>query len=208
MSACGNALVLESTLPAPALLERLNTLHPQIYFTAAAAVDEGFRVRAASYRVYRYYDPILNPNLPVRRAAARLFRGRIDVRSFGRSVPGGEPQWRTFESVTVRSDRGGSTLELRAPSFVWGMVRKIVAAIRQVEAGQLDCGRLRDALAGRTRLMLPLAEPEPLILWDVAYDLDWSVRWRGPSKAQLRYRTTEAGVRRARDRVLAALEAE
>jgi tRNA U38,U39,U40 pseudouridine synthase TruA len=104
---------------------------------------------------------------------------------------------RTVDSLQVHRSRGGwFVVDIRAPSFVWGMVRKIIAALRKVEDGSLSLARLEEVLAGKRRLTLPLAEPDGLVLWDVRYPVRWSLTWGGPNRAQTRYLTEL--VRRAR----------
>ena len=86
-------------------------------------------------------------------------------------------------------------IEVRAPSFVWGMVRKIVAAFREVEAGRISLERLDAALEGRVRLTLPMAEPERLVLWEVEYAEPWDHHWAGPNRHQKQWeRETEEGL--------------
>ena len=75
-------------------------------------------------------------------------------------------------------------MEIRAPSFVWGMVRKIVAALREYDTGRLTLARLEAALAGRVRLTLPMAEPEGLVLWEVEYAIPWTLTWNGLNRHQ------------------------
>jgi tRNA pseudouridine(38-40) synthase len=135
-------------------------------------------------RTYRYFEAnhIQHPSRLTE--AAALFTGEIDVRSFGRSIPAAEPHWRTIDSVTIRTVPGGAVVEVQAPAFVWGMVRKIVATLREVDAGRLSPSRLKSALEGRARLTLPMAEPEPLLLWEVEYPFPWTVFWRGPNRPQ------------------------
>jgi tRNA pseudouridine38-40 synthase len=206
VSARGNALTLESSLDGPALLGALNGVSPEIWFVAATSVPEGFRVRGATRRVYRYFESGPIRDLGVRSEAARLFSGEVDIRSFGRGVPSGRSAAREIESVTVASVDGGAVVEVRAPSFVWGEVRKIIAALREVEAGRLTIPMLRRALAGSGRLTLPLAEPEPLVLWDVEYPIEWTVRWRGPNRNQTVRRRTERDRQWSRLRVLSSFD--
>jgi tRNA pseudouridine(38-40) synthase len=187
VSARANALVLSSDLPGRALLRAVNGGSPDIWFTAAAPVDDDFRVRRAVRRTYRYFDaePVRHPSQ--REAAARLFSGTIDARSFGRGLTRDLRVERTVESMSSTSHRGGSIIEVTAPSFVWGMVRKMVAAVREVDAGRLTLSALRAAVEGRTRLTLPMAEPEPLVLWNVEYPVRWEIEWNGPNRHQARY---------------------
>ena len=190
VSAVGNALGLHSPLAAPALLRSLNGIAPDIFFTAASEVPETFRVRGATRRTYRYFEPANGRDFSAWRDTAPRFSGPIDVRSFGRALPATEPVWRTVESVTVTLRPGGAIVEVQAPSFVWGMVRKIIAALREVEEGRLSVDRLEAALHGRARLTLPMAEPERLVLWEVEYPVPWQYRWTGPNRHQSRWETS------------------
>jgi tRNA pseudouridine38-40 synthase len=188
VSARANALALTSPLPAPALLRALNGLAPEVFFTEAREVDARFAVRSASWREYHYFEPSAG------RAPARwrellpnLSGKRIDVRSFGRSIPGVQPQWRPIDRVAVVERTGYFRFEIRAPGFVWGMVRKLVSAFRAVERGELPAEEFRSALEGRSRLALPLAEPERLLLWEVDFGLPRGVLAVRPSRGQRRY---------------------
>jgi len=184
VSARANALAVCSERSGDALLRGLNGIAPDIFGTAAAPISEEFRLRGALRRVYRYYEP--SPPSAVARwqRLSQLFRGTIDVRSFGRGLPGDRPVTRTVESVQVGEAPGGLVVELRAPSFVWGMVRKIIGALRECDRGRLPESRLRAAIEGRERLTLPLAEADRLILWEVEYPIPWTARWSGPNRHQ------------------------
>ena len=208
VSARANLLVLRSDLPSAELLRRMNAIAPELFFQRAASVDERFRVRHAAGRVYRYFEP-RRPEDPVRYArAARLFRGSVDAGSFGRGAPVGRPQGVPVASVVARPLGPGYVVEVRARSFVWGMVRKIVGALREVDAGRLSVAELSSAVAGRTRLTLPMAEPEGLVLWEVLHP---SVRWDPARPAPNAHQTSrfERSERAAwqRARVLRALSA-
>jgi tRNA pseudouridine(38-40) synthase len=185
----------------------MNGLSTRLFFTGAVGVPEAFRVRRALARTYRYFEPTppLDPDRWER--AARLFQGRIDVRSLGRAMPTPRPQWRPIDSVETSWTAEGALVEVRAPSFVWGMVRKIVGALREVDRERLSVARLTAALAGHERLTLPMAEPEPLVLWAVDLPVRWQYRWEGPNRHQQRYWATARAEARARQRVLGALDA-
>ncbi len=182
-------MALHSELSAVSLLRQLNGIDPAIYCTAASTVSASFRVRGATRRIYRYFEPGRGPEVRSWSRAAAEFRGPIDVRSFGRGIPAGAPVWRTVEEVTVAEVEGGLQVEIRAPSFVWGMVRKMVGALREHEAGRLSLRELGDAVRGKSRLTLPMAEPQGLVLWRVEYVEPWEFFWNGPNRHQLaRYR--------------------
>lgn len=200
VSARANALALWSEVPAPSLLRRLNTIAPEAFFTAASRIPTDFRVRGASRRVYRYFEPVEPVRVAEYHRALDLIRGRLDVRSFGRGIPARVPRWRTVESVVELPADGGRVIEVRAPSFVWGMVRKMVGALREVGSGRLSLVQLRAAIAGRERLTLPMAEPEGLVLWEVEYPLAWEIFWEGPNRYQASYlRASQEGLWRRRE---------
>lgn len=170
-----NALTLTSPLSGAVLLRALNGVSPEIFFSAARPVPDGFSVRTAKSRWYRYFEPAAGRDLERWKAGAALFREYVDVRSFGREVPSEAPVWRKIDGVTAVRGAGVIRVDLRAPSFVWREVRKIVAGLRAHDRGSLSLGDLQDAIEGRRRLTLPLAEPERLVLWEVRYDDDWEV---------------------------------
>jgi tRNA pseudouridine38-40 synthase len=181
VSARGNALVLRSPLPPASLLRALNGASPGVWFTDLAKVPERFRVRSAIDRTYRYWERAARSVPAVWRDAARILTGPIDARSFGRGVPPQAPRFRRVTLVRPRIDLGWLVLEVRGRSFEWGMVRKLVAGIREVEAGRLPLAELRSAVRGRRRLTLPMAEPERLVLWEVRHGVRWTHHTLGPA---------------------------
>lgn len=197
VSARANALALTSTLPAAALMRALNGIAPEIAFTAICEVPPEFSARAATGRWYRYFEPAEGHSMERWQAGAARFRGEIDVRSFGRDTPLERLTFRTIDSVRVhQSGARWLVVDIRAPSFVWGMVRKIIAALGKVDDGTLSLAALEAALRGERRLTLPLAPPEGLVLWNVRYPVQWFRTWGGPNRGQARYLT--GLVRRAR----------
>lgn len=205
VSARANAFVCSSDLTGPNLLRALNGISPDIFCTAATPVSEEFRVRNAESRTYRFFEAAGALDLVAWNRAAQVLVGTIDVRSFGRSLPLDLPVWRTVDLVSVRRSSRGAIVEIRARSFVWGMVRKMVGALRDHGAGHLSLEQLERAVCGESRLTLPMAEPEPLVLWEVAYPLAWAYSWSGPNRRQAaRARTVRNGCL-ARSQVLRAL---
>jgi tRNA pseudouridine38-40 synthase len=205
VSARGNALALSSPLRGDALLGALNGISAEIVFTDARPVDEGFRPRAAVSRVYRYLEAEpTGPPAAYREACAAVV-GTVDVRSFGRGLPAHRPALRVVTRFEAAQEGRGLVLEVEAPSFVWGMVRKLVAAVRQVAAGELDRATFRSALAGGPRLAVPLAEPEPLVLWDVSYGVPWTVHVRAFADRQRAYFRSERRAADVRHRLLERL---
>ncbi|MCI4349021.1 MAG: hypothetical protein L3J93_02220 [Thermoplasmata archaeon] len=175
VSARANALTLRSDLAGEDLLRALNGISPEIWFTRLARVPESFRPRSATERWYRYWERPARRVPPSWTEGAKLFQGEIDVRSFGRGVGAEAPSRRSIRAVEVGIRSGWLTVDIHARSFVWGMVRKIISALRAFESGALPIDRLRKAVEGTMRLPLPLAEPERLVLWEVTYPIPWEL---------------------------------
>jgi tRNA pseudouridine38-40 synthase len=184
VSARANALALASALDGRALLRVLNGLVPDVFFSAAEPVSPEFSPRRAMLRRYRYFEPAGGRDEAVWRRLLAHFVGPVDPRSFGRAVPPGAPARREVSEARVRREGPWLVVDLAAPSFVWGMVRKIVAAVRATASGTLPEAHLVDAIAGRRRLTLPLAEPDRLVLWEVVYPFEFRFERPGLSPRQ------------------------
>jgi tRNA pseudouridine38-40 synthase len=206
VSARGNALALTSSLEAPALLRALNGLAPEIRFTDARPIDPAFRVRSASHREYRYFVPGDWAGVERWSSWTGLFSGRsVDVRSFGRSIASAQPVWRTVDRAELHGGPHGYELRLRAPSFVWGMVRKIVGALQACAEGRIAPSDLAAATRGERRLSVPLAPAEPLVLWEVEYPGPWTAHADRFTRAQEAYLHRASREAEIRSRVVAQL---
>jgi tRNA pseudouridine38-40 synthase len=121
----------------------------------------GFNPRyAARYREYRYTvwngprDPLrertaLGVRIPLDTAAmarvGSIFIGRHDFQAFGASD---RSTVRTVMSVRVRRNGRTVTIDVRADSFLRGMVRRMVACLLEVGLGNMDEMMVRSALGG------------------------------------------------------------
>jgi tRNA pseudouridine38-40 synthase len=121
----------------------------------------GFNPRyAARYREYRY--TVWNgPRSPIRERSAlgvrapldtaamervgSVFIGRHDFSAFGATD---RSPVRTVRMVRVRRDGRLVTIDVRADSFLRGMVRRMVAVLLEVGLGKMDETAVRAALAG------------------------------------------------------------
>jgi tRNA pseudouridine(38-40) synthase len=200
-----NALLLTSPLSGAALLRAMNSVSAELFFSAARSVPTAFSVRTAHSRWYRYFEPSAGRDIDRWKAAAALFHDFVDVRSFGRDIPSEAPVWRKIDRVTVARGDGVLRVDLRAQSFVWREVRKIVGGLRAHDQGRLSIADLQDAVEGRRRLTLPLAEPERLVLWEVRYDDDWEVRAPASEGPYLRAATAAREAAAVRGAILDAL---
>ncbi len=206
VSARANALALSSDLDGRSLLHALNGVAPEIFFPHATEVPEAFRVRTPLWREYRYYLPLERIDRGRWPAWFPWFTGSpIDVRSFARGVASGTPVRRPIDEMELLDVGGTPVLRIRAPGFLWGMVRKIVSALEAVGEDRIPPATLFAALQGRARLTVPLAPAEPLVLWEVAHGVPFSLANERWPRRQGRYFRSEYELARSRERLLREL---
>jgi tRNA pseudouridine38-40 synthase len=136
-------------------------LPPDLSVSQVRRASAGFNPRyAARYREYRYtvwngpHSPLherfaLGVRVPLDTAAmaraGSVFIGRHDFRSFGAAD---RSPVRTVSMVRVRREGRLVTIDVRADSFLRGMVRRMVAVLLEVGLGKMDETVVRTALAG------------------------------------------------------------
>jgi tRNA U38,U39,U40 pseudouridine synthase TruA len=94
-------------------------------------------------------------------------------------MPRSTPTFRTVDAVEPKISLGWLVLDVRARAFAWGMVRKIVTALREVESGRLELADLSEAARGRRPLALSMAAPDRLVLWETKYPVRWAAKRTG-----------------------------
>jgi tRNA pseudouridine38-40 synthase len=138
---------------------------------ASTDVDGGFHAtHHAASRAYDYH--LYAPNVDVARAAAALamIEGTHDFADL--TAASDDETTRTVEATSATRDGDVVRLSVRADGFLWELVRRIVALVHAVAAGDRDRDAVERAL-GSDRLpdheRVGPAPPEPLVLTDVAY---------------------------------------
>jgi tRNA pseudouridine38-40 synthase len=164
VSAIGNVIAFNTRYDPDAVVGAFNDKARDVWAWATAVVPAAFHPRHAVERWYRYQ---LHDTLDLERlgAAGKQFEGEHEMDSFT-SDPLGKPH--RIRSVEVREANGVRFVDVRAPSFRRGMVRRIVAAMVAVARGSVTMEDLRGALRGAKRDFGSL-RPEPLTLMDVSY---------------------------------------
>lgn len=136
-------------------------LPPDLTVREVRRTTVGFNPRyAARYREYRYTvwngprSPIrertaLGVRVPLDTAAMErvgsVFVGRHDFSAFGATD---RSPIRTVRMVRVRREGRTVTIDVRADSFLRGMVRRMVAVLVEVGLGKMDETAVQAALAG------------------------------------------------------------
>jgi tRNA pseudouridine38-40 synthase len=167
----------------------LNAWLPEdIRVLSAARAAKGFHARFdAAGKQYRYFvwnDPAMNPlirhtawhvprplDLRAMRAAARLFPGRHDFKSFAASR---NYEMRSTLRTVSRCDmrRSGHLLTfiIEGDGFLYKMCRGIVGTLVQVGLGKFPPEEIRRMLATRDRRAAGMTAPaRGLVLWKVFY---------------------------------------
>jgi len=170
VSAIGNVIAFNGSLRPEAVVGAFNDKARDLWAWAYAEVPATFHPRHALERWYRYH---LYGDLSVEalREAGVLFPGQHDFRSFTSDPPAGSF---AVTRVDVSTSPDAIVVDVRAPSFRRGMVRRIVAAMVAHAQGTAGLADIRAALAG-TRHDFGSAPPEPLFLMDVSYGLPFHV---------------------------------
>ena len=169
------AFTYAGRLDAAGLEAALNgQLPPDIAIRDVRRTQPGFHPRrAARYREYRY--TVWNgPHRPLRERhalgvrvpldasamerAGQAFVGRHDFSAFG-VVIGDRSPVRTVHAVRVRRQGRLVTIDVRADSFLRGMVRRMMAVLLEVGLGRMDETAVRAALAGREPALDGAAAP-------------------------------------------------
>ncbi len=170
-SAIGNVVALNTDFKKGEMLKALNSNLRDIYFWGIAEVEDDFNPRHARQRWYRYHlDKDLD--LDMLREASGLFDGEHDFKSFCKKDD--KPTGRTVDSVTLSKNEEFIQFDIKAQSFLWHMVRRIVSAVVKYAVGEISGEDIENAL-GREERDLGLMPAHPLFLMDVSYGFEFDV---------------------------------
>jgi tRNA pseudouridine38-40 synthase len=164
VSALGNVIAFDGEAADAATVGRFNDAANEVWAWAVAELPPGFDPRKANARWYRYLLAGDHDAAKLREAA-QAFVGAHDFAAF--ASPDAERTRRRVDSLEVTPAEDGILIDVRAPSFLRGMVRRIVSALLAVESGDASPDDLRTALSTGSGDDLGLASAEPLVLMDV-----------------------------------------
>jgi len=186
----------EFKMPVGRLALALNAFLPaDIRVLSAARVPEKFHARFdATGKQYRYFvwnHPVMNPLLqnrawhfPVKldltkmRAAAKLFLGRHDFKSFaGTRSYEMKSNVRTLTRCDLKKSGPQLTFIIEGDGFLYKMCRGIVGTLVQVGHGKIPLEKAGDILVSRDRRAAGMTAPaHGLVLWKVFYSKSRSSR--------------------------------
>ena len=153
------------------IINQINDLLPQdIRILGSSRVPPGFKARYAYKRHYRY---VLCREVKDAWAvgkmqeAAHLMEGTHNYGNFSRRSE--RNPLRTVDSVQITPHGQVYLVDVVGESFLWNMVRKMVAVLLSVGKGELEVEDVQRFLdPSQPAAITPLA-PESLILMDVSY---------------------------------------
>ena len=189
----------EFKMPVARLALAINAFLPDdISVLAATRVPDAFHARFhAAGKQYRYSvwnHPAMNPLLlkrawhfPVQldlvkmRAAAKLFIGRHDFRSFaGTRSYEMTSNVRTLTRCDIKRSGPQLTFIIEGDGFLYKMCRGIVGTLVQVGQGKIPLAKVESILASRDRRVAGMTAPaHGLVLWKVFYSKSRSSRREG-----------------------------
>ncbi|MCK5217508.1 MAG: tRNA pseudouridine(38-40) synthase TruA [Methanosarcinales archaeon] len=147
-------------------------LPPSIWVWSSSEVPVDFDPRRdAISREYRYFICGECFNIALMRSASRLLKGTHDFSNFA-VINSDKSTLRTIERIDIRLAGRLITLDIKANSFLWHMVRKIVNALRMIGDERRDVEWLERML--HPKEFEEGLEPAPgygLLLKNVGYDI-------------------------------------
>lgn len=209
VSALGNVLAVNTSFRKNEIVQALNAKLNDIWFYKIAEVELDFKPRHAIQRKYRYILPEKGRNIGRLEKAAALFVGKHDFFNFSYNVAG-KNTIREINKISINKNKatmitnnirtrsvipaGIVTIDFEAPSFLWGMIRMLVAAMMEYEMGNTSLDEIKMGLdysqrynidrkmcddkqkspkRNRGKAIFGVAPPEGLILMNVDYDLSF-----------------------------------
>jgi len=191
VNALGNVVAVDTGFPPEGLVGAFNSVSREVVATGYAVAREGFDPRHARSRWYRYLDEPTGDLVTWRRYAG-LFVGEHDFASFTKAP---EETVRRIDRIEVSSREGWTAVDVWAQGFLWNMVRRVVAAIGALSAGDAVEADVVAALRGERRIDLGLAAPEGLTLMAIEYDFPFLGGLDGAAREALRRRSYEGRLR-------------
>ena len=180
----GQVIAFDTDRPDIAIPRAINEkLPPSIRMWSRAEVPDDFDPeRDALHRTYRYVLTGEQYDISRIRNAAKVFLGTHDFFNFTPSQTADTASdMRNIENIDVRIDGNYTIIDITANSFLWNMVRRMIAALAMVGCGDRDEEWLKDMLnpemfeEGMGQFSVNAAPACGLVLADVDYGK--TVKW-------------------------------
>ncbi len=173
VSSLGNVISFRTRFEPTEVCSAVNSKMEDVWAYSAVEVPEEFNPRAARQRWYRYYLAKRDQDLGVMRELASRFVGTHDFSGYAK-LDTRNPM-RRIDSIEVTDHRGlFFTLEFKAESFLWNMVRRIVWMVNEGASGRMP-GEVVGPSPPKRPVRIGLSPPEYLVLMDIDCGIDFPV---------------------------------
>jgi len=170
VSALGNVVSFKTDFSLGSLCSALNSGLDDVWAYSAVTVEDDFNPRWARQRWYRYFLPVASQDATVLREVAQSFVGTHNFSRFAR-VDGRDPV-RTIDSIAIAESGTFFTMDFKAESFLWNMVRRMVWYIDAAASGAIE-GDSSPLDPGYSLRRTGLAPAKHLLLMDVDCGIDF-----------------------------------
>lgn len=164
VSALGNVVSFKTDFPLRSLCSAVNSELDGAWVYSAVQVEDGFNPRWAVQRWYRYFLPVTSQDHASLRRAAQSFVGTHDFSRYARAD--GRDPVRTIDSITITESERFFTIDFKAESYLWNMVRRMVWHMDAVASGVIEAAS-PSLDSGSPLRRTGLAPAEYLLLMDV-----------------------------------------
>ncbi len=195
VSAVGNVVSFRTAFPLRSLCSAANSELRDAWVYAVAEVPDEFNPRWARQRWYRYHLPRQEQDVAAMREIASEFEGTHDFSHFCRKDH--RNPVRKIDSIGISELGDMVVIDLRAESFLWNMVRRIVWVLDAASKGLVERA-VASPEAGHRLARTGLAPAAGLVLMDVDCGVDFVVDGKAAQAVASTIRATlvEASVRR------------
>jgi tRNA pseudouridine38-40 synthase len=175
VSAMGNIVSVRTSFPAASICSAVNSELEDIWVYSAVEVPEAFNPRAARQRWYRYYLAKAGQDQKVMNEIARRFVGVHDFSGYSRKDK--RNPMREIESIEIADSGMFYSIDFRAESFLWNMVRRIVWMMNEGSSGRIPLDAIGPGSVRKSK-RVGLSPPEYLVLVDIDCGIDFPVDGR------------------------------
>lgn len=172
VSAMGNIVSVRTTFPLSSVCSAANSELQDIWVYSAIEVPESFNPRAARQRWYRYYLSKAGQDRQMMEAIAHEFEGVHDFSGYARKDK--RNPMRKIDSIEIADIGMFYSIDFRAESFLWNMVRRIVWMINEGSLGRIPAGAIGPG-SHKKPSRVGLAPPEYLVLMDIDCGIEFPV---------------------------------
>jgi len=172
VSSMGNIVSVRTSFPAASICSAANSELEDVWVYSAVEVPEEFNPRAARQRWYRYYLAKAGQDRKIMGDIANRFVGVHDFSGYSRKDK--RNPMRKIDSIEVTDSGMFYSIDFRAESFLWNMVRRIVWMMNEGSSGRIALDAIGPGSAKKPA-RVGLSPPEYLVLMDIDCGIDFPV---------------------------------